>query len=149
MATGLAPELIAAVLDRESRGGEALKPAGPSGTGDWEAGLPLGHGRGLLQIDDRFHRDWLAQTRPDGTPLWMDAAANILFGAQLLKGYVDMLGSIPAGVCAYNAGPSRAQRVLDTVGEDVEALDSITTGKDYVSDVLRKEAELQPITLEG
>jgi hypothetical protein len=136
-ATGLAPELIAAVVDRESGGGDFLTPRGPSGTGD------AGHGRGLCQIDDRFHADWLANND------WRDAAVNIMFGAKLLKGYVDMLGGIPAGIAAYNAGPSRAQRILDNFGMDVSALDTITTGRDYVSDVLARVEQLQTLELEG
>jgi hypothetical protein len=45
----LDPLVLAAIVERESRGGEALSPPGPAGVGDG------GHGRGLMQIDDRWH----------------------------------------------------------------------------------------------
>lgn len=82
--TGVDPFILAALGDRESRWGDALSPKGPSGTGD------VGHGRGLLQIDDRsFGPDergvgsgngWL------GSHDWRDPYTNVRKGADILKG---------------------------------------------------------------
>ena len=47
------PALIAGIGSRESHWGLALSPVGPTGTGD------NGHGRGLMQIDDRWHKDFI------------------------------------------------------------------------------------------
>lgn len=130
--TGLAPELIAAIMDRESFGGLYLVPPGPTGTGD------NGHGHGLLQIDDRTWPDFCADVATWGNP-----EANILFGAKLLESYISELGSVPAGVAAYNAGPGRVQKVVTSMGPDVQALDQLTTGRNYCSWVLNRCAELQ------
>jgi hypothetical protein len=163
------PLLVAAVCDRESRCGETLHPKGPAGTGDfsarcvcghWVTGNPcetagcsecgqlvrlpeLGHGRGLMQIDDRWHREWLAAHD------WRDPAQNVAYGASLLRDNLLMLGGrLPASIAAYNAGADRARKILMvTAGlPDVEvhaALDAITQGHDYVSDVLRRLAQFR------
>jgi soluble lytic murein transglycosylase-like protein len=98
--TGIDPFLIAALGDRESRWGNALSPRGPWGTGD------AGHGRGLLQIDDRsFGPDENGVGSGDGwlaSHDWRDPETNIRKGAELLasnlrffqgnssvKGYTD------------------------------------------------------------
>src|SRR5262245_9985936 len=71
LATGICPFLIAAVMDRESQGGEALSSGEASGTGD------NGHGRGLMQIDDRSHKDFLKASLDGGEPLWQLPEFNI------------------------------------------------------------------------
>lgn len=67
------PLLLLAIMARESAYGEALKPVGPGGTGD------AGHGRGLMQIDDRSWREWI-----DANP-WWEPRTNIAKGAAILK----------------------------------------------------------------
>ena len=151
--------ILAAVLDRESLGGEALWPKGPTGTGDF--GKPgtvhfrdrkkgeLGHGRGLMQIDDRAHIGWLELKDAQGTPLWQKPADNILKGATILAQGVAILGCVEGGIAAYNAGPFRAKSVVRSVGWDapsdklIAALDKITTGGDYVSAVLKRAANFK------
>ncbi len=71
--TGVDPFLIAALGDRESRWGQALSPKGPGGTGDY------GHGRGLMQVDDRSWAAWLAANN------WKDPYTNVRKGAEILK----------------------------------------------------------------
>jgi len=67
------PFLIYALGQRESRWGAALSPPGPAGTGDY------GHGRGIMQIDDRSWGDWLNSND------WGDAYTNVSKGAEILK----------------------------------------------------------------
>src|SRR5215472_16710163 len=74
--------LIWAVMDRESLCGDALFPKGsPQGVGDG------GHGRGLMQIDDRAHISFC-----EDISLWGDAYQNILYGATLLRTNIRKLG---------------------------------------------------------
>lgn len=72
--TNLDPFLIFALGDRESQWGDALTPKGPGGTGDF------GHGRGLMQIDDRSNAAWLAAND------WRDPYKNVRRGAEILLG---------------------------------------------------------------
>lgn len=147
--TGVDALDLAAIMDRESRGGEALEPKGPAGTGDG------GHGLGLMQIDDRAHARFTEGLCPDGkTPLWADPSFAVLFAARLVReDLVHLDGHRDAAICAYNAGPDRARVALAdcrasaqaqgrtaTPDEERAALDLVTTGHDYVSDVARRRA---------
>src|SRR5712664_3611682 len=161
---GVSPTLLAAICDRESRGGEALLPHGPTGTGD------NGHGRGLMQLDDRTHQRFLDAAFFDGVPLWRSPAFNILYGCWLLRHYYNLsVGRWAVAIAAYNAGLTRALRATPgdlratpgdpratpgdlratpgdlraTPGDPtslVQRLDALTTGGDYVSDVLKRQA---------
>lgn len=137
------PLLLAALMDRESLGGYSLTPSGPDGVGD------NGHGRGLMQIDDRAHPIFCNQLMPDGTPRWADAKSNIEYGAIVFADGLRLFSLEPEAVAAYNAGPGAVRRALDGISNPaigrplpietrILALDAITTGKDYVSDVLRR-----------
>ena len=131
--TGLAPELIAAIMDRESLGGMALDPKGPTGTGDF------GHGRGLMQIDDRAHPDFCGEPY-----FWADPGENILYGAQILVRNLHALGDVPSAIAAYNCGVHRVERLLlMSPKPSIAQLDELTTGHDYVSDVLSRLHKLQ------
>ena len=144
----LCPYLLAAVCDRESRGGLALKPPGPAGKGDF------GHGRGLMQVDDRFHPGFLVASDGAGTHLWKLPAYNILYGALLLRANVDALKDVHLALAAYNAGVSKVRRAADaiTLSGDLARLmeqrraaaDSLTSGGDYGRDVLRRRAQWAP-----
>lgn len=148
------PFLVAAVMDRESRGGEALYPPGPTGTGDFgKPGTPsfrdktkgeLGHGRGLMQIDDRFHLPYLRATYDTGVPLWKDPTSNVLYGTWMLWRAMNVLAWEPGAVAAYNCGLGAVQRALAMAGldateeEKLAAVDALTTGRDYAADVLAR-----------
>ena len=140
---GVDPHLLLAIVDRESHGGEALHPRGPGGVGDG------GHGHGLGQLDDRYHATFLAAKGPDGKLLWADPAFNLLYAAKLLAMNVHMFDgtgvdpTLPA-IAAYNASGKRVREALRGLtkpadeAEVVKALDPLTTGDNYVSDVLAR-----------
>lgn len=137
-ATGVDPLVIFAVMDRESNGGETLKPPGAGGVGD------KGHGRGLMQIDDRAWPDWVSSER------WWDALTNITKGASILRRLQDAFRSadgLAPILAAYNAGEGRIRRILGPLTRPVNpaALDPYTTGGDYVSDVLRRLNEFRAL----
>jgi peptidoglycan hydrolase-like protein with peptidoglycan-binding domain len=100
-----------------------------------------GHGRGLFQIDDRFHADWLAghgAPGPATTPRVEDAAdfaasmlaSNLAFAKQSGVAAPDRLRFACA---AYNAGPGGA-----LAGHQQGDCDGKTTGRDYSRDVLER-----------
>lgn len=139
LATGTPAALLAAVCDRESLGGDALRPPGPAGFGDG------GHGCGLMQIDDRFHHSFLVARDDNQVLLWTDPAFSILYGAKLLaKNAKACAADWNAAIAAYNCGLMRTKRVLATLDkltteeERIAALDKATTGGDYVTDVRRR-----------
>lgn len=82
--TGVPAEYLAGIMWRESAFGLALSPPGPTGTGD------NGHGRGLMQIDDRSFPDF---TSSDD---WMDPYQNIKQGAAVLTAAVNYFSKTPA-----------------------------------------------------
>jgi hypothetical protein len=114
--------MLGAIIDRESKGGDALSPPSSGGVGDG------GHGRGLMQIDDRYHQ--FARTGA-----WADAAANILYGAALLRSlYGQTSGDVQRAVAAYNAKAALTAQVPD----------SVTTGRNYATDVLARASGWAP-----
>lgn len=128
--------VIAGIGSRESLWGLALTPQGPTGTGDG------GHGRGLMQVDDRWH-----VKHTSGTD-WMIPEKHIPYAVGVLKWSIDTLqkdmglqglNALRAGIAAYNAGPGNVKNAL-LVGEDV---DFNTTGQDYSRDVLNKAGWFQ------
>jgi hypothetical protein len=136
LATGIDCRLIGAVMDRESIGGEVLKPRGPGGLGD------KGRGHGLMQIDVRYHPRFVADRLPTGELMWQAPTWNVLYGATLLATNLTALdGSFPAAVAAYNASIDRVLKVYVSGLEGdalVDGLDALTTGGNYVSDVLTR-----------
>jgi soluble lytic murein transglycosylase-like protein len=140
LVTGVDPYVLAAVMDRESLGGEALRPRGVAGFGDG------GHGRGLMQVDDRYHASFVGAVfgRSSGY-LWQDPAFACLYGARLLEENLEAFGGdlLPA-IAAYNASAKRVRAALDSLPPDASevarlaAVDAVTTGHNYVSDVLAR-----------
>jgi hypothetical protein len=133
---------VAALMQRESAGGLFLSPRGPTGTGD------VGHGRGLMQIDDRSHQDKLALKMPDGSLKWQNAFENICMGIEIFQLCLDAVGGdVKKAACAYNAGAGAVQHAIAN-GKDP---DSVTTPgpagadgvrhPDYGSDILKRIAK--------
>jgi membrane-bound lytic murein transglycosylase MltF len=119
--------LLMAIASRESHFGLLLDT---KGTGD------NGHGRGIMQIDDRSHKQWIS------THNWKDAATNIEYAADVWMenfnyfcDHYDLVGDnvklIWAATAAYNCGAGNVKKALQA-GSDV---DTRTTGHDYSSDV--------------
>jgi hypothetical protein len=133
------PETIAGIMSRESRCGLALlpkKPGGnPAGTGDG------GHGRGLMQIDDRAHEAFIDSGK------WRDPKENIIYAVEVLnqsyrylKKKTDLQGDDlrAAAIAGYNCGAGNVLRSVD----EGESWDARTTGGDYSEDVLARSEAL-------
>ncbi len=128
--------VIAGIGSRESHWGLALTPPTPAGTGDG------GHGRGLMQIDDRWHIPFIQSGK------WADAGENIIYGCAVLKTSIDYMikkgmpkgfNAIWAGIAGYNCGPKRA---YDGVSQGYGP-DYYTTGRDYGKNVLERAGWFQ------
>ncbi len=130
----LDPAIVAAIMSRESGGGRLLGKNGcPPGTGD------RGHGRGLMQIDDRWHHAFLSIGE-----LWKNHAANLAYGCYLLRKNLDIVNKrrpeldaneqFHVAVAGYNCGLSRALRAL----RRGLPIDHYTAGGDYGSDVMQR-----------
>jgi hypothetical protein len=117
---GLDPRFLAAVAAQETGGPGAR--SGANIVGD------CGHGRGLFQIDDRWH----AFAR---SPAAMDPAKNSEYAAGMLSGLLSRYGGDPrAALSAYNAGSPNAEGTVTTWA------DGSRLG--YADSVLRHYAEL-------
>ncbi len=98
----------------------------------------------------RFHHRFVAATFDDARSyLWADPTFNVLYGARLLSVGFKVSRSWPVAVAAYNAGLMKATRVQKALGDSTEAaliasLDRVTTGGNYVSDVLRRMSDFGP-----
>lgn len=131
-------QVLAAIAERESRCGEAL---GPDLLGD------SGHGRGIMQIDDRTWGTWLEEND------WRNPSINIAKGADIFASglYLGPLGA----VAAYNAGPSSVKRYAamnlkkPAEVQDPEFFDPITAGRNYVSSVYRLSVEIERLFAEA
>ncbi|HEV3087244.1 MAG TPA: transglycosylase SLT domain-containing protein [Candidatus Elarobacter sp.] len=89
----LDPRLLAAVAAQETGGPGA--DSGRNVVGDG------GHGRGLFQIDDRWHP--FART-----PAAMDPAQNADYAAGMLESNLNRYGDLRSALSAYNAGSPHA-----------------------------------------
>jgi len=100
-----------------------------------------GHGRGIIQIDDRWHKKFLA--KHNGKP---QPEACIDYGAALLRANLDYFkGDYIKALCAYNAGIGGVNRAL----AEGKTPDQATTGGDYGSDVLRRANLFKQLLAEG
>lgn len=115
----LDPVLLAAVAAQETGGPDT--DAGRNVVGDH------GHGHGLFQIDDRYHR--FART-----PAAMDPTSNADYAARMLHGLLRRYGSVRRALSAYNAGNP------DVPGSLTRWHDGVVLG--YADSVLRHEARI-------
>lgn len=110
----LDPAIVLGVIQVETSGNNVI--------GDY------GHGRGLMQIDDRSHKTWL-----DSHANGMDPESNIDYGCSILRSGIDYFdGDMRAGIAAYNCGAGNAQAGLREAGDP----DKYTTGRHYSTRVL-------------
>ncbi len=110
---GLDPELLAAVAAQET-GGPGSN-AGHNVVGDG------GHGRGLFQIDDRWHPF-------ASTPAAMDPGRNADYAAGMISGLLKRYGDdVHEALSAYNAGSPTATgtRTRWSDGSDLGYADSV------------------------
>lgn len=133
---------MAAIIDRESLGGEALQPKGPGGLGDH------GFGHGLAQLDGKFHHRFLIAEFESGARVWTDANFNILYAARLLgRNMLAAGGRYLVAIAGYNARLERVQKAVVALGENptraqvLAACDACTTQGNYVSDVLERRSK--------
>ena len=91
---GLDPALLAAVAAQETGGPDTN--AGRNEIGDG------GHGHGLFQIDDRYHRFAT-------TAAVMNPKSNAEYAAGMLSGLISRYGSVRRALNAYNAGDPNAR----------------------------------------
>jgi len=140
---GLEPCVVAALISRESGGGRLLGRRGnPPDTGD------NGHGRGLMQIDDRWHKEFIGIG-----DLWRKPAANIAYGCYLIELNLAIAErglagrskreTLRAALAGYNCGMSRAMKALMEEGDP----DLYTTGADYSKDVMERSERLRKMGL--
>ncbi len=125
--TGLPPALLAGIISRESRGGEALDA---KGYGDH------GNGYGLMQVDRRT-------AAGVGGPF---SRENIKQGAEILKGKLGEIQKahpdwtpewqLRGAVAAYNFGASNVRTQA--------GMDSKTANDDYSADVWSRAQALAP-----
>jgi hypothetical protein len=112
---GVPSSLLAGIMWRESNGGAALRPPGPTGTGDFtprgpnstyfkyanpQTGLPpdgLGWGRGLMQIDYGVHNAWITSND------WGNAPINIGKAAEILRDFYSYFQRSPGGPVTIDA----------------------------------------------
>jgi hypothetical protein len=99
-ANGLDPRLLAAVAAQETGG--PGRDSGANIVGDG------GHGRGLFQLDDRYHP--IARSAAA-----MDPAANAQYAGKFLSGLIRQFGgNLRAALSAYNAGSPDAGGTVTT-----------------------------------
>src|SRR6266481_3739956 len=137
--TGFSAEMLAAIMERETLGGESmlLRPRGAAGIGDH------GHGYGLFQIDDRSHASFISATDGFGRALWSRADMNCLYAAIHLSKLMELFSDIEMVLCAWNAGQGRAIEALSRFksgrfSTKTAALDAVTDNGDYVSIVMKQ-----------
>ena len=95
-----------------------------------------GHGRGVFQIDDRYHQGFLSKhgSPPPVAEAAMYAAKLIADNMQYAKEQgVPAKDRMRVAVAGYNAGMGGAM-----AGYRAGAVDSRTTGDDYSSDVFAR-----------
>jgi hypothetical protein len=141
--------IVAGVASRESGWGLALRPRGPSGTGDFAPRAPrppmrsgslppndTGFGRGLMQIDFDAH-----EFARSGN--WTDPAANIEYGAGVIEQSraflarattLDGVDLWRAALAAYNCG---AGNVVKAIQRKLD-VDFFTSGRNYGRDTLNR-----------
>lgn len=140
--SGVDPYLLSGIILRESGAGWApgyLVPEGMErhlGWGDHK------HAFGLVQADVRYWSNWV-HSMHSKTPIgqfrfacgllrdnWRDFIHSASFAGR------DPSEAWRCSVAAYNAGFGRVLHIYVTEG--IDAIDSITTGKDYSADVLQR-----------
>jgi hypothetical protein len=148
------PWLVFGIGSRESGWGTARAYVDVDGVPDDDIGDGVGdhgHGRGLMQIDDRWHPDFIASGK------WRDSRENIRYAIRaVLKpnwvminrwwGERDESFRIFALLSSYNCGLGNVRKAV-RAGQSPE---HFTTGRNYATDVLaRAHAFKKAFTMEN
>jgi hypothetical protein len=130
----LKPSILAAIGSRESGWGIFLDA---NDTGDG------GHGRGIMQIDDRYHQTFI------NSQDWRNPGVNIKYAVDnVLSEYYNQLSRktnlqgfdlLRGAIAAYNAGVGG---VMDALNDGLD-VDGYTTGGDYSWDVIQRAGWFQ------
>ena len=164
---GVPESLVAAVMDRETEGGEApgYTPKGAAGTGDWTARVGHWLRADGAKVVTELPPGWLPPPHDSFGPFaipadglgwgrglmqidfanaqridWRDAAQNIDHGTWMLSVALAEFPKSPrSGIASYNCGAGNVRRAL-LAGLDV---DHYTTGGDYSADVMRRAAKFK------
>ncbi|XP_059196125.1 lysozyme g-like [Centropristis striata] len=127
---GIAPALIAAIISRESRAGNALH----NGWGDYDSSRGAYNGWGLMQVD----------VNPNGgghtaRGAW-DSEEHLRQGTEILVYFIGRIRNkfrswsteqqLKGGIAAYNQGDGNVH--------SYENVDENTTGRDYSNDVVAR-----------
>lgn len=118
---GFPAPIMLAICERESDFGRTL---------DEDLRGDHGHGRGHLQVDDRWHAKWLQ------THNWRDPAVSCRYAIKLLRANLKRFGGHwQRAVAAYNCGCGN----VPLTGSD---WDRRTTGRNYSRDVFKRAYRL-------
>mgnify|MGYP006436817423 FL=1 len=120
---GVPKQILMAVASRESRMGDAL---GSNPEDAFRGDNNNGHG--IMQIDIRFHKEFVANHPPN------DHEAIINKGAEILANQFASFQNWKYALAAYNTGPSDVNKAIK---EDKDP-DLFTTGGNYSKDVMRR-----------
>jgi hypothetical protein len=120
---------VAVLLGKDSRESRLTLALGPDCRGDG------GNGYGISQIDRRFFPAFTSRVGP------CNHRQYIRKGAEILRSEIDALGSVKAGLAAYNAGTEAVRTAL----QQGRAPDSVTTGRNYAADVLGRAKDFRQV----
>lgn len=100
-----------------------------------------GHGRGIMQIDDRSHFTWL-KLHQNG----MDVASSIDYAASILRDNLDHYhGALDRSIAAYNTGQKNVNVSLSLN----RSVDTTTANGNYSEDVLYRANIIKQMLQEG
>jgi LysM repeat protein len=129
---GVDPAFVAAIVSREWNPEKGLKCVGYDGCG-----------RGMMQVDSRFHGDWLRQHSSDwwkpevnirkGIEIFLDLKNEVVKEAQRQRMSLDESQTLACSVAAYNCW-TKSVTSLKTYGNP----DRYTTEGTYSADVLAR-----------
>lgn len=171
---GHSPFILAAIMQHESLSGEALRPKGPTGTGDFTARprrsigkgqkavgehtfsdgkkgylvVPAdggGWGRGLMQVDFESNYEWLV-----ANDMGRDPRKNILKGSEIFLGKIKALTQRTASG-KYLCGGVRYDDPRPLVGDKLikSAIAAYNTGEGNVICSLAKGRDVDTTTATG